>query len=131
MSTYRPLGSRTVTASADSTGNNSGNLTCSFPQSVLTVKVPFFEVYHISITGVPAGAVATITINNITFAFTAPGLAGSATAGAGTDIEYEAGMLLGPGDEVDFLWSVSSSTTPAPVVTLWLRYDLDANKGLM
>lgn len=131
MATYLPLGPRSATAAADTTGLNTGNLTCAFPESVLGIKVAYAECYHIAITGVPAGAVADIRLNTQRWGFTAPGLAGSAAAGAGTEVEYAAGMLLQPGDEVDFLWSVAIGTTPLPVVTMWLRYDVDipANRG--
>lgn len=132
MATYLPLGSRTVTAAADTTGFNAGNLTSQFTQGAFNVDVPYFECYHIAITGVPAGAVADIRINGQRWGFTAPGLAGSAAAGAGTEVEYAAGMLLRPGDEVDFFWSAAAAATPEPAITLWLRYDLDipANKRL-
>ena len=131
MSTFVPLGPRTVTASADGTGLNAGNLTNSFTPAVLGLHVAFAEIYHIAITGVPAGAVATIVINNQTWGFTAPGLAASSAAGAGTEAVYPSGMLITPGDEIDFLWSSASSITPLPEVTIWLRYDIDipANGG--
>ena len=127
-----PIGQRTLTAAADQTGLNSGNLTNAFTPQALNVNVPHAEVYHVAITGVPAGAVADIRVSGQHWGFTAPGLAGSATAGAGTEAEYAAGMPITPGDEIDFLWSVASSATPKPLVTLWLRYDIDipANRGL-
>jgi hypothetical protein len=120
-----PLGSRQLAAAADQTGLNKGNLTNAFTQNAIGLKVAYAEVYHIAVTGVPAGAVATLVVNGQTFGFTAPGLAGSAAAGAGTEAEYVAGLLLEPGDELDFLWSAAAGTTPVPVVTLWLRYDID------
>lgn len=131
MSAYIPLGSRVTTAAADTTGLNAGNLTNQFTSASLGINVPFFECYHICVTGVPAGAVGDIRVNTQHWGFTAPGLAGSAAAGAGSEVEYSAGMLLKPGDEIDFLWSVASSVTPKPMVTMWFRYDNDipVNKG--
>lgn len=130
MATYLPLGPRNTAAAADQTGLNPGNLTNAFTDQALGVTVPFFECYHIGVIGVPAGAVADIRVNTQHWGYTAPGVAGSAAAGAGTEVEYAAGMLLQPGDEVDFLWSAGAAATPIPQVTLWLRYDLDipANK---
>jgi hypothetical protein len=131
MASYLPLGPRYLTAAADTTGLNAGNLTNAFTEAVLSIKLAYVEAYHISITGVPAGAVAQIVWNTKTWGFTAPGLAGSAASGAGSEVDYPSGgLILAPGDEVDFLWSVSSSMTPKPTVTLWLRYDstLPANQ---
>lgn len=133
MATYVPLGSRQNTAAKDGSGLNPGNLTNAFTPAVLALNVSVAQAYHISITGVPAGAVATIKTNNEVWGFTAPGLAGSASAGAGSEVDYPSGgILITPGDEIDFLWSVASSTTPLPVVTLWLRYDIDipANRSV-
>lgn len=132
MATYLPLGPRAVTAAADTTGLNAGNLTNAFSPQVLALNVPYAEVYHVAVTGVPAGAVATIVVNTAKWGFTAPGLAGSVAAGAGTEVEYSAGLLFEPGDEIDFLWSAASTATPKPLVTLWLRYDIDipANRGM-
>lgn len=130
MATFVPLGPRSTTAAADQTGINPGNLTNAFTDNMLGVTVPYFDCYHICVTGVPAGAVGDIRINNQHWGFTAPGVAGSSAAGAGSEVEYAAGMLLQPGDEVDFLWSATSDTIPVPQVTMWLRYDVDipANK---
>ena len=123
MATFIPLGSRAVTAAKDITGTNTGNLTTRFDVATLGFKVPYIEIYHAAIADVPSEAVATIYINNQLWGFTAPG-AGS-SAGAGTEWAPPWGMLLRPGDEVNFLWSVPAATTPVPVVTLWLRFDID------
>ena len=109
---YIDLGPRKVIASADQTGLNPGNLTCAFPNNILNVTEPFFEMYHIVVNSVPAGANATIFRNSQQWGFTYPV--------SGSEWDPTQPMLLRPGDEVDFCWSVS---TGAPVVTIWLRFD--------
>ena len=112
---YITLGPRKVIASADLTGLNPGNLTCAFPASFLNVNEPYFEMYHIIVNSVPAGASATIYLNSQQWGFTYPV--------SGSEWDPTQPMLLRPGDEVDFCWSAASSVTPAPVVTIWLRFD--------
>lgn len=115
---YIGLGSRgPVIASADTTGFNTGNFTCSFSPAVLNTNVAYFEVYHFVVANVPVGASAQITINNKPWGFTYP-LQGS-------EWNPPQPMLLNPTDQIDFLWSIVSSGSQAPTVTAWLRYDPD------
>ncbi len=130
MSTYIDLGLRSVAGTADQTGHNPGNLTCSFAVAALGFNVPYVQAYHIAITSCPPGGSANILLDNNQWGFTAPGFGGTGGTGGGSEIEYETGMLLNPGSEIDFLWSVVTGTTPVPTVSIWFRYDLDipANK---
>lgn len=129
MSTYIGLGSRQNLATPDATGMNQGNWTNALTADVLGLKVPQAEVYHAVVTGVPAGASATITIGTQQFSFTAPGLGG----GSEWDPSQPAIVLFG--QEMYFLWDAPASGTPVPLVTVWLRYDLEiltaARKGLI
>jgi hypothetical protein len=111
---YIGLGSRTVTASRDTTGQNTGNYTSAFTSAVFNVNQPYFEIYHMVVQNVPIGANAQIVVNNKPWGFTYP-LQGSEWNPAQP-------LLLNPSDELDFLWSIAASGT-APVVTVWLRYD--------
>jgi len=47
MTNYTQLGSRTVTGSADTTGNNTGNWTVAFTPDILASSLTDFEIYKI------------------------------------------------------------------------------------
>jgi hypothetical protein len=111
---YLPLTQVTTTAALDATGKNTGNLTNSFDTSVMP-RCAWFEVFHMVVTGVPAGAQATIMIGSKLWGFTYPLF--------GSEWDPSQPMLLQSGQEVYFLWSAAADATPAPVVTMWLRYD--------
>jgi hypothetical protein len=113
--TYITLGSRTVTASADQTGKNAGNLTTSFTGVIWNTNVPVFEIYHMILSSVPSGAFASIYLNNQPKGFVYPNL--------GAEWNPAQPMIVRPTDELDFLWSAASNVTPAPITTAWLRYD--------
>lgn len=119
MSTYLGLPPISLTATADTTGQNSGNYSNYFSSSVLgALNMPYVEWYHATVQNVPGGASATIRRNGTyTWGATAPGIGGVS--------EYAPanGMPLNPGDEIMFLWSTGSGAKP--LVTLWFRYDLD------
>lgn len=115
MADYLPLPTVTTTAAADQTGQNTGNLTNHFTTAVLTARVATFEVYHAVVTSVPDGASGQVNIGTRAYSFTFPF--------GGAEWDPAQPMLLQAGQEVYFLWSVSAATTPAPVVTLYLRYD--------
>ncbi len=112
--TYISLGSRVVTAALDQTGLNTGNYSNSFTPAVLNVNVSYFEIYHMVVTQVMAGAQATIYLNNKNFGFCYPNI--------GAEWNPAQPLLLNPADELDFCWNVTASGTP-PLVTAYLRYD--------
>jgi hypothetical protein len=118
--TLQTLGSRTVTAAID-TGRNTGLWTAVFNDQILAINENPFEIYHIYIattqllnwSAVPLFGQFQVWINgnpwdNVPF-----------TANNSWDPSQP--MILHPGDEVDFYFSFS--TTPAPIVTAWLRYN--------
>jgi hypothetical protein len=126
MADYAPIGSRFKTAAADTTGQNRGNYTASFGQADWVVNWPAFECARIVVTNVPVLTQFTLALNGKTW--------DTANGGFNSLTTWDAinPMLLGPGDQLDFLFSLATSTTPAPVVTLWLRVDvaLPANKRI-
>jgi len=111
---YITLGSRAITSSLDTTGRNPGNYTASFAAADLDLNVPYFELYHALVTGVPDGATATIYLGVQQWSFTAPGFGGS-------EWDPQQPLLMRPGDELFFFWSTGTGT--APLVTCWFRYD--------
>ncbi len=126
MATYIGLPPVVVTATADQSGVNSGNWTNAFTSAVLgSLRMPFFELYHATVSGVPGGASAKIGLDATRlWGFTAPGV------GGGAEYAPAAGWLLNPSMEFYFLWTAAATGTPVPQVTAWFRYDLDipANK---
>ena len=115
MADYLPLPTCTTTAVADQTGQNGGNLTNHFTTAVLNMRVAVAEVYHAVVTNVPSGAAGQVNIGTRPYSFTMPF--------GGSEWDPAQPMILQTGQEVYFLWSVASSVTPAPVVTLYMRYD--------
>jgi hypothetical protein len=128
VSTYIGLGNRSVTAAEDPTGLNPGNWTNAFTADVLGITVPQFEIYRGVVTSSPALGVAAIQVGVRQVSFTAPGF------GGGSEWDPSQPPILLPGQDLYFFWTAAASGTP-PVVTLWLRYDLDvvlaARKGLV
>lgn len=125
MASYAGLGSRTVTATADTTGQNSGNFTCWFSQAILNANIPCFEIYHIIFSGANLLDTVNIQVGSNPWSF--------ATAGFGGGAEWDPAnpLLLTPGSDLYFFWSTASTSTNIPVVTIWLRYDetLSVNRG--
>ena len=113
---YLGLGSRMVTASADLTGRNTGNLTSAFTAGVLGFFVAQYECYHMVVTNVPAGAQGQVYVNASQWGFTFPN--------QGTEWDPAQPMLLNSGMELDILWNTSATNPPSlPIVTAWFRYD--------
>jgi hypothetical protein len=75
------------------------------------------------VSNVPIGARAVIMRNGRQYSYTQPF--------SGSEWDPAQPMGLFAGDEIDFLWNVSSSTTPLPIVTAFFRYDasLPQNKS--
>lgn len=124
MPGYLPIGPRAQTATADTTEQNPGKYTNHWQAPDLDVDIPFFEVHHIVIEN--ANVLDSVTFKIGSNSYTV------AVAGFGGVMEWDPvnPMLLRPGDEVYAFWTTASSVTPAPKVTLWLRFDseLDANQ---
>lgn len=118
---YIPLGWRKLIAAADTTGlNASTNYTNAFNPQTLNINVAVCEVYHAVVSaGTPTSqlipAPCIVYLNSMPYSFTFPI--------SGSEWDPAEPMLIRPGDEVDFCWQLATSQTPAPVVTLYLRYD--------
>jgi hypothetical protein len=112
---YITLGSRQVAAAADSTGLNPGNYTAFFATQIVNVNIPYFELYSASVTGVPS-ALFTITVyvNNA--------VRSTAQLFGNSEWDPSQPILLVPGDQVTFAFSLAATGTP-PEATIWLRYD--------
>jgi|SRR6202035_1806297 len=100
-------------ATPDNTGQNAGKLTTAATSDLLNIKVANYEIYHMVLQQVPAGASANIFRNSTPFGFTFP-FGGS---------EWWGRMLLRQSDSVFFRWSVPVGTTPVPLLTCYFRYD--------
>ena len=126
MADYAPIGYRPRTAAADTTGQNPGNYTATFTQADWVSNWPAFECPRIVVTNCPVLTQFTINLNGKTW--------DTANGGFNSLTTWDAfnPMLLTPGDQVDFLFVLATSVTPAPQVTMWLRVDvaLPANKYL-
>jgi len=104
------------TAALDQTGRNTGNLTNALTGSFIGINVPEFECYHMTVTNVPSGGQATIYRNSSLYSFVYPFI--------GSEWDPSQPMLLRPGDEIDFLWNIVSSSTQKPIVTAFFRFDV-------
>lgn len=115
---YVPLGYRPVPATADISGNNTGNYTCMFDQAVINAKTSVFEVYHLYITApllAGSSTTATVAVNDGYWDVTLTGQAN------GWDPAQP--ILMQPGDTLWVYWNVPVTNPVAPSVTAWFRYD--------
>lgn len=125
MTSYAPCAGSpvSVTAAADTTGLNAGNLTNAFTVNVFGTMPPVWEWYHAVIAPQQASQTlipgqCTVVVNKlkpVTFTFPV----------SGSDYDPSQPVQFRQGDELFFLWNLASSTTPLPVVTLYLRFDTD------
>jgi hypothetical protein len=117
VTSYRPLPQVAVTATADTTGQNTGNWTNAFVASVLP-DINTYEIYRMAVKNAQILGSATITLRNQQFS--------TVTADFNGANEWDAAqpMVVNAGDEVFYFWNYAASGT-APVVTLWLRFDTD------
>lgn len=112
---YKPLPPVVKVSGADTTGQNPGNWTTQFAVQDLP-RVAVFEIWHMIVSDTPVAATASILIHNKQFSTVTTGLNGN-------EWDPSTPALVSNGDEINFLWQVATSVTPAPQVTLWLRYD--------
>lgn len=106
-----------VVAAADTTGQNSGNLTIQFKPTLLGVWLSEFIIYHMVLENLTLGAQAKIILNANTYGYFGP------ATGAGR--EWFGTLYLKSGDELDFLFNQASSVTPLPALTAYIIYDPD------
>lgn len=119
---YVGLGSRgPVTAAADTTGLNKGNLTALFAAQQLTSNVPYYEVYSMSVTGL--AVVATLIV------YVSGKIRTTAKLLGNSEWDPSQPILMTPQDEIAFAWDFSTGSAPAS--TIWLRYDPALNRGLI
>ena len=118
MSSYTLLAPVAVTAAADATGLNTGNLTSAFTSSYLPV-INTYEVYHMTVTSAPVLASASILLRNKVYSTVVADISGKN--------EYDPNQppILNAGDELYFLWNIAASSATIPVVTIWPRYDTE------
>lgn len=112
---YIGLGSRFLIATKDTTGLNANNYTNAFTPAILSLNVPYAEIYKMVVQNVPIGNAANIVVNGKQWGYTQPF--------TGSEWDPAQPLLLNPGDELDFLWNIPSSGSQAPQATVWLRYD--------
>lgn len=115
---YRTLGARPVVAAKDTTGLNTGNWTAVLDGAVITNTVPTFEMYHLYLTAptlIGTATTATVMLNLLHWDVTLIGQANS--------WDPAQPMLMQPGDTLYVLFNVPVTTTPAPTVAAWFRYE--------
>lgn len=122
MSTYVPLGSRTVEGIPDPTGRNSGKWTVVFDPPTISCNLPYFEVCHIVIEGA-IGSSFTVFIEAAQWDTNQNGNANS--------WDPSVPMPLRPGQNLYFFWSDPDTDNTPPQVTIWLRYDQDIRANLV
>jgi hypothetical protein len=110
---YVGLGSKIATAAIDHTGLNPGNFTNSFNVAVLGAKVAYYEIYTMTVTGVPV--LATVT------AFVGTRVRTSALLAGNSEWDPSQPILMTPTDELYLCWNFATGTPPT--ATVWLRYD--------
>jgi hypothetical protein len=123
VSDYVSLPQVTKAATIDRTGKNTGNYTISFTAADLPV-ISQLEIYHMTVNNAPVLATAQILIRNTLFSVV------TALLGGFNEWDPSEPALINSGDEIDFLWAVSTSVTPAPQATLWLRYDSTLTRNI-
>lgn len=115
--TYVTLGSRPVTAVADTTGLNPGKFTAVVDQSVINSTVSVIEMYHMYIEAPTLTGQATTAKVLLNTQFWDATLIGQLNSW-----DPSQPMLIQPGDTIYVLFNVPISTTPAPIVTCWFRF---------
>lgn len=115
---YFTLGARPMNAAKDTTGLNTGNWTAVFNDATINATVPRYEMYHMYITSPQLASGQTsarVMLNNYFWDATLIGQLNS--------WDPAQPMLMSPGDALYVLFNVPTSTTPAPMVTCWFRYE--------
>lgn len=112
-----------VVAAADTTGQNTGNLTIQFKPTLLGIWLAEFVIYHMVLESLTIGMQAKIVLNAATYGYFGP------ATGAGR--EWFGQLYMKSGDELDFFFTSPSSTTPKPALTAYIIYDpsLAGNAG--
>lgn len=118
---YIELGPRVGKGIKDITGNNPNKWTVTFDPAALSVRVPYFEVYKVVISGAPSSTMNWYVDNYIWE---------TTVAGDVNAWDPAQPLLLTQGKTMYFYWSDLASDLLPPTVTIWMRYDpsIDANQ---
>lgn len=113
-----------ITAAADTTGQNTGNLTTVVDKNALGLSIGQYNIWHMVLENVPIAATAKIVVNTRTFSYLPP----SSSAG----LEWNGNMFLRDGDTLYFYWQLAASAAK-PILTVYLVADPDltGNRGLV
>lgn len=113
-----------IAAAADTSGQNTGNLTTTFIPTQKGLRLSQFVIYHMVLTNLTLGAQATIKLNADDYSGFGPATAGQR--------EWFGTLYMKSSDELRFYWNLASSTTPVPTLTCYIIYDpeLPGNAGM-
>jgi len=103
-----------ITAAADTTGQNTGNLTTLFIPQNLGIRLAQFIIYHMVLENLTLGCSAKITQNANTYGYFGPA--------TGTGREWFGTLYMKQSDELKFFWTLASSAA-APSLTAYIVYD--------
>lgn len=109
---YAGLGAR----SAQGTSTDNISWTITFDPSVLSVStaIPYFEVYHSAVTGVPGS-----TFNRYIESW----LWDTGVYGNSNTDDPNEPVLMQPGQTLTFKYVYPAADLTPPMATIWLRYD--------
>lgn len=117
MPSYRDLGpTRLITATLDTTLNNTGNWTIVADEQTLNCKVAQAEVYQIGIDG-PVGSSFKLYRNTH--------LWNAVNQGWQNSYDPTQPLFIRPGDSLFFYWTIGPPSVPVPTAKIWLKYDTD------
>jgi hypothetical protein len=115
------LGARgPITGEPDTTTLNPGNWTIAFTPDILNVNIANFEVYKM----VVAGAQSTTFNVFVDLKQWDVGIYGTLNSW-----DPQQPLIMRPGETLYFMYSNPYADSPAPVATIWLRYDTNFVKG--
>lgn len=112
---YLPLGARATLAAPDTTGTNPGFYTAVFTAAKLGIHLAAVELYRAVVETAHRGTEVAVQIGNYR----------TSIGPVGTRAEWDPTNppLIQGQQDVYFMFSQKESKTPAPRVTIWLRYD--------
>jgi hypothetical protein len=103
-----------ITAAADTTGQNVGNLTSVFTPLNMGVKLSQFVIYHMVLENLTLSCSAKIVLNANTYGYFGPA--------TGTGREWFGALYMKSGDQLAFYWTLATGAA-APILTCYLIYD--------
>jgi len=105
-----------INATADTTGQNAGNLTTVVDPTKLGLRLSQFVIYHMVLENLTLGCSARIQQNANTYGYFGPA--------TGTGREWFGQLYMKSSDVLSFYWTLASSAT-APGLTVYIIYDPD------